>query len=413
MKPLLVNTYDNRGGAAHAAYRVFEGLRDIGLDPHFLTRYRTKTDANVHASEPRAIGWVKGLLDLQLTKFYPKRQPDNFNSSFTPDRLVSWVRRIDPDLVNLHWVGEGFVNIKTLSKINRPIVWTLHDSWPFTGGCYVPYDCLGYEEACGNCPQLQSGRDGDLSRLVWRRKAKAWRDMDLTIVAPSSWMASTAKSSSLFCNQQVVVIPNGLDVKAFAPLGKEIARESLGLPAQSSLILFSSMGGVRNWNKGGDLLKESLAGLAKTEQNITVLLCGNNQPTPKDFFPVPHIDMGLVDDHDIMRRIYSAADLTVVPSRSESLGYVAMESMSCGTPCVSFSVGGLKDLIDHQVNGFLAAPYSTKSFAEGISWLLSDKEKRHKFSVNAREKIVAHFCRLKVAKRYQALYARLLEESLL
>ncbi len=412
----MVATSDLYGGSGLASYRLLQGLQSIGCSAKLFVQERKSTDESVVG--PRGplctlFGKVLPYLDPLPKLAYPKRHRDAWSCNFLQNPCLPYRELNNADIIHLHWVGAGVVPIRGLSRFRRPLVWTLHDSWPFTGGCHLPYDCLGYESCCGSCPQLRSGKERDLSRLIWERKSQAWRDRRLTIVAPSSWLASAAKSSALFRDCPVSVIPNGLDIDKFSPINKQEARCSLGLPAKSRLILFSAMGGVQNWNKGGDLLKDILSALPPSESSkLIVVLCGNNQPVPKGYFPVECIDLGRVDEDEVKRRLYSSVDATVIPSRSESLGYVAMESMACGTPCVGFSVGGVPDLIDHKTNGFLAEPYSTRAFAAGISWLLTNECRRETLSVQAREKIVTHFCHIKVAGKYSDLYARVLQDAL-
>ena len=353
----------------------------------------------------RALGKVLSCLDPAPKLLYPKRHRDAWSCGYLRNPCFSFKDLIQPDIIHLHWVNAGMMSVKSIGSLSRPVVWTLHDSWPFTGGCHIPYDCLKFEERCGDCPQLRSGKERDLSRLVWKHKLQEWHGQPMQLVAPSSWLASTAKSSSLFKGWPVKVIPNGLDIQLFSPVSKTLARRRLGLPEKSRLILFSAMGGINNWNKGGALLKDSLVKLLKFEfGDCALVVTGNNRPIPKDFFPVKCIDMGRIDDDDEKKYLYSSVDVTAVPSRSESLGYVVMESMACGTPCVAFSVGGIPDLIDHQLNGFLAKPLLTDNFAEGIVWVLSDATRYQELSAHARNKIVDQFCHIKVAKRYQDLY---------
>jgi glycosyltransferase involved in cell wall biosynthesis len=308
-------------------------------------------------------------------------------------------------------VNGGFLPIHALRKLQRPIIWTLHDSWPFTGGCHIPYDCDRYRQICGDCPQLQSRQEEDLSRRILKHKLQQWRDIDMTIVSPSRWLAGLAAASTLFRDRPIEVIPNGLDLEVFAPIDKMTARHHLGLPANVHLLLFSANGGIGNWNKGGDLLRDSLNCLRhqRSETEIVVLLTGSSKPPPADFFPMPVINYGVVNEDARKRLIYAAADITVVPSRSENLVYVAMESMACGTPCVGFSVGGIPDIIDHRENGYLAEALATEDFAVGISWIIDDDACKARLSRNARQKIVAKFGDLEIARRYEAVYRQVLE----
>ena len=228
---------------------------------------------------------------------------------------------LSADLLHLHWVCGGFLPISLLNRIPNPIIWTLHDSWPFTGGCHVPQDCHRYEMSCGACPQLGSSVEQDLSRKIWQEKYSKWKNLDMTIVAPSRWMASCASASSLLCNKRVEVIPNGLDMTVFSPMKKREARCLLGLPAEGRLLLFSAMGGFSSKEKGGDLLRGCLEKLSEEPgDDFILLLTGSDKSPDIRSCPVPFINLGRLTDESKMRQVYSAADISLVPSRSESLG---------------------------------------------------------------------------------------------
>jgi glycosyltransferase involved in cell wall biosynthesis len=189
----------------------------------------------------------------------------SISSEWLPDRLASRVQQINPDIINLHWTCKGFLKIETLAKFTQPIVWTLHDMWAFTGGCHYSESCDLYTKSCGSCPQLQSNREQDLSRWVWNRKAKSWKSLNLTIVSPSNWLAECARSSFLFQNNRVEVIPNGLDTQIYQPIERHLARARLKLPQDKLLILFGAMSSTSDRRKGFHLLQSALQKLGESD----------------------------------------------------------------------------------------------------------------------------------------------------
>ena len=178
---------------------------------------------------------MRALFEELPLHSYSSRQLHNFSSARVPGRGVGEAARLSPDIVHLHWIPQGFVHIESLKKLGCPIVWTLHDSWPFTGGCHLPGECTRYENECGACPVLGSTKNNDLSRRVWQRKRRSYPVDHLTVVAPSRWMEAKAKASSLLKNCTFVVIPNGVDVRIHRPGDQTSAREELGLPAQQTV----------------------------------------------------------------------------------------------------------------------------------------------------------------------------------
>lgn len=408
-----VSSTDISGGAGIAAFRLAQGLKTLGVDHQLVVQSQLSDDDFVAGPEStvcKVIGKLLPYLDPVPKLAYPRRHRGAWSCGFLPNPCLSVERLNVADIIHLHWINGGMLPLRMFCKISKPIIWTLHDSWPFTGGCHIPYECRGFEGRCGYCPQLKSQKERDLSRRIWERKSLVWSDLQMTIVVPSKWLASLASASSLFHNCSIEVIPNGLDVDFWSPMDKRDARRSLGLPEDARIFLFSAMGGFANWNKGGDVLRDCLDFLVRKGaiRNMLLVLCGTDKISDVDFFPVPTRNFGWVGNDEQKRALYAAADMTVAPSRSESLGYVVMESMACGTPCVGFSVGGVTDLIDHQLNGFLAKPLSAVNFAEGMAWVLSDATRYQEISVQARNKIVDQFCHVKVAKRYQDLYLEVL-----
>ena len=245
IKVLHLSNSDD-GGAGRAALRLSQGLWKMGVDSQVLVQFKSGDDKTVLA--PRS-SLEKVILKLKVTeyldklplKFYRQRDRTDFSPELLPDPIASKVAQHNPDIINLHWVCNGFLKIETLAKFTQPLVWTLHDMWPFTGGCHYSQECDRYTDSCGACPILHSDRNRDLSRWIWQRKAKAWKDLNLTIVTPSSWLAKCVSSSSLFKNLRVEVIPNGLDTRKYKPVQRQIARELLNLPQDKYLVLFGAM----------------------------------------------------------------------------------------------------------------------------------------------------------------------------
>jgi glycosyltransferase involved in cell wall biosynthesis len=296
------------------------------------------------------------------------------------------------------------MQIETISKLKRPLVWTLHDMWAFTGGCHYTGDCERYLKSCGGCPQLGSSKNWDLSSWIWQRKAKAWRNLNLTIVTPSTWLANCAKSSSLFKDLQIEVIPNGLDTQTYRPINKRVARELLNLPQDKQLILFGAVRSTSDTRKGFHLLKPALEDLSKSgwKDRLEVAIFGaaENQP---DFGLKVHY-LGHINDDLPLAIIYSAADVMLVPSIQEAFGQTASESLACGTPVVAFNATGLKDIVDHQINGYLAQPFKVEDLAQGIAWVLENPDRHEKLSYHARQKAEQEFTQEIQARRYLSVF---------
>ncbi|NEO27037.1 MAG: glycosyltransferase, partial [Kamptonema sp. SIO4C4] len=281
------------------------------------------------------------------------------------------------------------------------------------GGCHYTEGCDRYQESCGQCPQLASQREKDLSHQVWKRKQKAWKNVNLTIVTPSRWMADCVQASSLFRERRVEVIPFCLDTQLYRPIERPIARQLLNLPPDKTLILFGAIAATADRRKGFHLLIEALQRLSQSEQltNTELVVFGADEPdNPLDLGFKTHY-LGSFADDISLALVYSAADVMIVPSLAESFGQTASEALACGTPVVAFNATGLKDIIDHQENGYLATPYEVEDLAQGIAWVLAGEERYQKLSVNAREKVENCFNLELQANAYHALFKDILATS--
>ncbi len=413
IQPLLVNTYDPKGGAgaARAAYRLHQGLLRLGINSKMLVQDKRIDDPTVIGTQNKLaqIMWKYRLfLDALPLNLYPNRQryPALFPLQWLPNTVTSQITALNPDIINLHWIGDGFVPIEALSKFNKPIVWTLHDMWAFTGGCCYSQECDRYTKSCGNCPVLGSKKAFDLSRWVWQRKAKAWEDLKLSIVTPSKWLAECAKCSSLFQNSDIKVIPYGLDIGIYKPSDRQTARNLLNLPQNKQLIIFGAIGVTSNKRKGFHLLQPALQKLSQSgwKDKIELIVFGAEQPeNPIDLgFQVNYL--GKIDDENKLALLYSSADVMLVPSLEDNLPFTAIESIACGTPVVSFDSTGLKDIVEHQKNGYRAKCFSCDDLANGIAWVIENKERHQKLCDRAREKVEQEFTLELQARRYFSLF---------
>lgn len=412
MKILHLSTYDTNGGAAKAAYRLHHGLKHMGVDSQMLVQVKFSNDADVIATGSKIVKKypkLKPHLDSLPKLFFrpydqTKRTP--FSVQWLPSSIESRITEIEPDIINLHWISGGLINIETISQLNKPIVWTLHDMWAFTGGCHYSQKCDRYKESCSNCPQMPAKCNVDLSRWVWQRKENAWNSINGTLVTPSQWLANCAASSSLLKNWRIEVIPNGLDTEIYKPFEQAVVRKMLQLPQDKHLILFGAENATSNSRKGFHLLKSALENLSKTDWSNKcelVVFGGTKSENSPDLRFKTHY-LGRINDEKSLATVYSAVDIMVVPSIQESFGQTASESLACGTPVVAFNTTGLKDIVDHKQNGYLAKAFDTEDLARGIAWILEDKDRLKKLSNYSREKVEQQFTQTLQAQRYKYLY---------
>lgn len=414
MNVMFLSTYDIAGGAARATYRLFKGIRSAGVDVKELVLRKESDDPGVITDRSK---WEKLLVPMRrhLERIYVKRHYPGvtglYSAARLPDHVWRKVNKSGADLLHLHWISAGFVSIESLAKITMPIVWTMHDMWPFTGGCHYDNECGRYQTHCASCPALDSKKERDLSYRIFERKLQHWQDLEITLVSPSHWLGECAKKSKLLGHHPVEVIPNGIDTSVYKPINKEIARGVLGVPLDKKLILFGAMNSESDKRKGYNYLISAIEKIAINSRSCDaylVIFGASRHPESMTKLAMPTKYMGELKDEISMVVLYSAADVFVAPSKQDNLPNTIVESLACGTPCVAFDVGGMPDMINHKVNGYLANPFDVNDLAEGIVWVLADDERRIKMSNECRTNAVENYDQSTIVHKYIKLYEKML-----
>lgn len=410
MKALLLSTTDIRGGACRGAFKLFTALdKRQDVEPRMLVQEKYGEHPLVDPLCVPLRGRRKQFDLHGLWRDYPDRVRTPFSVHRVPGGVAWAVRRQRPDLAHLHWVSAGFVRIEALARFRVPLVWTFRDMWPMTGGCHYAGDCLGYLEQCGFCPILRSGAESDLSRRIFKRKQRAWKELGIHVVAPCAWMADCARQSALFRDADITVIPNGVDVARFAPVEQVAARRELGLPERGRLLLFGAEYALQDARKGFAHLREALKRLRHRlgPEGLSLLVFGADLPSDHDL-PFPARSLGRVDDDRLLGLAYSAADVFCAPSVQENMANTVLESLACGTPVVAFRIGGMPDMITPEENGWLAEPFDPDDLAQGIMWSTQAGIPAREA---ARRSALERFDINLVAAQYAAVYARIMDKQ--
>jgi len=414
MHILLVNTSELRGGAAIAAHRLMDALNHKGVEATMLVGKKESDCAMVVSVKNKRFHRANFLLErLKIWVANGLSRKNLFAvdiaSNGTDITQLEEFRRAD--VIHLHWVNQGMISLDGLQKIlesGKPVVWTMHDMWPFTGVCHLTYDCENYKSGCHDCPQLCRPAANDLSRKVFDRKQVLMDKYKVHFVAVSTKLAEKARESKLLQAQPMSVIPNVFPVETFNFCDKQFSREALGLPTDKTILVFGAAR-IDDPCKGLDQLKKALniltqRGTFKADQLHLVLFGGIKKPEALNDLPISHTNLGYVNGEERLSQLYSAADVAVIPSLYETFGQVVVEAQACGCLPVTFTGSGQMDIIDHKVNGYLAEYLSAEDFATGIEWAASTK-------VNAAEmkaRVSAKFAEDAVAQQYIDLYEQLL-----
>ena len=387
---LHLSTYTS-GGAGRAEKALHQAMQKQGLSSSLLSGSGTRFGA--------ARFMDRQLWRLQRSPVATWRSPARFGSMSAAE-----INRTDADVVNLHWVTAGLLSIEEIGRIQKPVVWSLYDMWPFCGTEHYGVDQpearwrTGYTR--DNRPAAESGLDID--RDAWQRKVKHW--VPAPVVPASTWLREATEASALMSTWPITQIPHVIDTDAFVPQDRAAARERLQLESWAPMILFLSSAGTKDARKGFDLLEAALPAVHKAVPNVRLLVVGPKDDERSRIAGVPVIWFGGVEGNDELCALYSAADVTVVPSREDNMPLTAMEAQTCGRAVVGFHIGGLPDIVVNHQTGYLATPGDAEDLGVGLIQALQDSFDESTWGVAARARAESTWSVPIVVRKYQDVY---------
>ena len=412
---LHLSTFQREGGAAVAATRLHRALRQTGVDSqllvHTLTSPEAGTSALAESTWQRRRAW--GRFVAERLYFLPHEKDKSVRFAFSPARVGADLSQHplvqQADVLHLHWVNFGFLSLKSLEKLftlGKPIVWTLHDMWAFTGGCHYSRGCERYLTHCQLCPYLRCPGENDLSYRVFEEKKKRWAAAPITSVSPSQWLGSLVQKAPLSQHRPVRVLPNPLDTALFRPLDRAQIRQQLGLAPTKKYLLFAGAN-TQDPRKGFAYFRDALRLLKYPASELEVLVFGKSQPEALTQLDLPVRDLGTLTREADIVAAYNAADLLVVPSLEDNYPNTILEAMACGTPVVGFGTGGIPEQIRHRHDGYLVPSTSADDLARGIDWVLAEVP-AERLREAARQRAVDSWSYPVVAGQFSELYQSLL-----
>ena len=415
MRVLIINTSERIGGAAIAANRLMEALKNNGIKAKMLVRDK-QTD-QISVVELKKSWWkvwqfIWERVVIWQANHFKKHNLFAVDIANTGTNITVLPEFTQADVIHLHWINQGMLSLTDIRRIiqsGKPIVWTMHDMWPFTGICHYAGDCDKYATQCHNCPQLYKGSRKDIAYRTFQKKKKLFEGAQITFVACSRWLESLAKKSDLIKGQTITNIPNAINTNLFKPRDKKQAREKCHLPQDKKLLLFGSVK-ITDKRKGIDYLVSACKQIASSypdfSKELGVVVFGNQAEQYTSLFPFPIYPMNYVSNEKELVDIYNAVDLYVTPSLQDNLPNTIVEAMACGIPCIGFNVGGIPQMIDHLHNGYVAKYQSSKDLANGIHWALTEGE-YESLSEEACRKAVSSYSESTIAKKYVEIYNKI------
>lgn len=420
MRIAILSSESAIGGAARAMRRLALGLAERGHEVDILQL--AGRPAIPEAIRFEAVpGPVEGasLADFVDTHYIPRRRTPLSDTLFTAQSRgldlsqVAWLRGYD--VLNLHWV-QFFLSPESIARLiglGRPVVMTLHDMSGFTGGCHYAAGCEGYAEDCSPCPQLNEDVCA-LPRALLAAKRQIFARPNVMAVAPSRWLAAAAARSQVFVPGAVQNIWNSVETELFCPGDRQAIRAGLGIGPEMRTILFGASNngerrkGLRHLMAAMRLLRlEAGFDALLREGRLRVLIFGQAAPEIADA-GLPILDLGFIADDRKLVEAYNAADLVALPSLDDNQPNILLEAMACGTPVVSFAIGGMPDVIRDRENGRLVAPFDVPAFAKAILDLLLAPAEAGRLGKAARGDIAVRAALEVQAAQYEALFDRML-----
>ena len=412
MKVVHLSTSDLSGGAAIACKRIVDAQASNEIDSNLLVQKKISSDPRVHSITKNLFSKLhynfRLLFDEGYIRLLTNQNRGRFSKPVFGADIMNHPLITRADIINLHWINGGFISLDMLRKIGKlgkPIFWTFHDMWAFTGGCHYVADCENYVTQCHNCPAVKLSSERDVSYRIFNRKMEIYDKLNLTIVTTSRWLAGEASKSALLKKKKVIVIPTPINSDLFKPLDKKNSRQALNLPLDKKIILFGAMN-IKDERKGFRYLIDALQIINTGNElpDIEIAVFGKIDESVINSIPYKVYQLGQLKTESEIISTYNSADVFVAPSLEDNLPNTIMESMACGTPVVAFNIGGIPDMIDDGQNGILTELKSSKSLANGIRMILSDDELNKKFSLSSREKVSKVFNQKVVAEMYFKTY---------
>jgi glycosyltransferase involved in cell wall biosynthesis len=416
----IISFRDSVGGASISAFRLHRGLRALGVHSQMLVASKLTSDPDVLALSPPTTfcyRLARRLRQQMRAADSRKLQEGTIASGlFTDDRTIDAFpileAAISSDVLNIHWASNFVDYGRFLKRVpeNKPVVWTLQDMNPFTGGCHYSFECQRFRAACGACPFLKSDDARDVTSQIHARKLSATmrRDPRVTrVVALSEWLAKEARASSIFRRFDVEVIHHGIDLDLFQPRDRLAAREVFGIPQDHGVVMFAAAA-IDDQRKGLRYLRDAMKGL---KSDIPVTLVSVGAQTNSILIEGNHISLGPIESERLLSFAYSAADMFVMPTLAEAQGLVVIEAMACGVPVIGFNVGGIPDMVVHEETGLLVEARDVIGLRRAIELLLHRPDLREKFSTAGRAVVSRLFSLQRQAQSYKELFLELVDSS--
>jgi len=375
MKIAFVSYSDFNGGEKKTFYKIFNLLKKKNRSL-LIVREKSINDKRIILFGNKYLNKLRNVFMHYLSRVIGLK---DFSFNLLPSNMGVYLNSLDVDLINLHWINGETISINDIEKINKPLVITLHDMWFFSGG----YNYVNENEYFKKKKKF-------LDEFIYNKKKKIFNNKKIYFISPSKWMNNCLKKNIFLQKKKSVIIPYPTE-NIFRPLDINECRDKFKFKRDEVLCVFSAASLLDNERKGFDLLLESLKLINNFKFKVIVI------SKSKIFYPNKHEMIyfhNYKNNNKIYNELLNCANFFVIPSRQDNLPNVALEALSCGKPIVSYNVGGLRELVDHKNNGYLAKSFDVKDFARGINFMIKNHKKfnsniiRNKFMKKINQNLV-------------------------
>lgn len=399
----------DKGGAYRAAQRINNSLCLNGVESKIvvLIKSNPNTECSAVIYNGVKIFFLKVFRKISSLRLKQKGINGYFYENILGVNILKNKEIQEANVINIHWINDGMLSYKGIKKLCRSekkIVWTMHDMFAFTAGCYYDNYCGNYEKYCNNCKltELNPVKQEYINNIY--QKKKSAYSLNMSFVGCSNWITECAKKSTLCSVNNIINIPNPIDTNVFKPIQKQDAYEEFRISyvIDKKTILFGAMSSTTDKRKGYQLLLEALK-MIQDKKRYRLVVFGDSEYS-NNIDGLECICIGNLNSDKKIIALYSLADVFIAPSIQENLSNTVLESLACGTPVVAFDIGGMSDMIAHKINGYLASPFDTKDLSNGI---IEMAENKNRLQVECVKTVKQKFSMETVGSQYFDFYQKI------
>lgn len=396
MKILHIVGGSPNNGAYKGAKILHDALLELNIDSKILNdSYLNKDKQNIIVLNRnffnRVINKIFVTFEKILKTIFLHSPRSTFSLCFFGENITKLKAYNDADIIHIHWLSEGFISLKSIPKIQKPIVWTMRDMWPFTGGSHYIMDFENYEKSF-------------LSKMIKTLKKRIFKN-NIQFVAISEWLRLKASENNVLEGHKIAKIYNNINLEKFESIPIDIAISNLNIRTKKKIILFGANNPQSN-RKGWSIFLEALKKIDKSKYFL--LIFGNFWSQNKlDETGIEYKSLGFIEDYNKLKYVYSIADVFVFASIQEAFGKTWAESMACKTPVVCFKNTACAEVIDHKKNGYIVNDVDPDQLKIGIDWVVDKMSKEYLLDTDFNNKILNFDSKI-IAKKYINLYSEIL-----